>query len=153
VSLIVRIMKCPCSAERRIQLKQLNEVMVILFIPKKCYHEAIESYFEWERDPDKKYCNDFCSKCNDAVPDFTKRVNKGNLKSLLCEKVDGAKMTSREFIKLLKKEKSAIFHEDDVPGKEMGQIHGLCLQLVSAGIIAFEVTNQRLGLKKLQRRT
>ena len=143
-------MKCPCKVERRVQFGQPGEVMKLLFVPEKCHHSAIESYFEWVSDPDKPECGDFCSKCNNKVPDFTKRVNKEALQSLLCEKVDGSKITVGGFVKLLKRNKAAIFHKDDVPkNNKTGQIHGLCLQLVATGMITFEVTDRsKIGTKK-----
>ena len=86
------------------------------------------------------------------MKDFTKRVRKAGVQSLLCEKVDGAKVTVAGFIKLLKKNKDLIFHKDDVPkGKRVGQIHGLFLQLVAKGIISYEVKDHtKIGTDKLR---
>ena len=143
------------SQRAKNQMSQLDELMVMLFVPEMCYHRAIEIFFEWEKYPNKTDCEKYCSKCKDngsAVKDFTKRVRKAGVQSLLCEKVDGAKVTVAGFIKLLKKNKDLIFHKDDVPkGKRVGQIHGLFLQLVAKGIISYEVKDHtKIGTDKLR---
>ena len=53
-------------------------------------------------------------------------------------------------MKALKMNKAKIFHPDDVPKKQVGQIHALALQLVSKGIVALSVSDQtKLGTEKL----
>ena len=145
-------MKCPCSTERTVQLTHLNEVMVMLFLSKMCYHRAIEIYFEWEKYPDKTDCGKFCTKCKQKNNSFTKRVRKAGVQSLLCKKVDGQKVSVSGFMKLLKTNKELIFHKDDVPkGKEVGQIHALHLQLVAGGIISYDVKDRaKIGTDKLK---
>ena len=46
VSLIVRIMQCEGESERRVQLRQMHEVLSMLVLPKTCYHVGIEKKFE-----------------------------------------------------------------------------------------------------------
>ena len=68
-------------------MSDLDEVMVMLFVPKMCYHRAIETHFEWENYPNKTDCGKYCSKCKNngsAVRDFTKRVRKAGVQSVLC---------------------------------------------------------------------
>ena len=48
VSLYVCIMQCDCERERRVQLRQMHEVLSMLVLPKTCYHVAIERKFEWK---------------------------------------------------------------------------------------------------------
>ena len=39
------------------------------------------------------------------------------------------------FLKTLKKARKDLFHKDDVPkGKDMSQVHAVCLQMVQEGI-------------------
>ena len=45
VFLFVRIMKIETADERKVQLKQLHEVL-LLVVPTTCYHKVIEEYFE-----------------------------------------------------------------------------------------------------------
>ena len=77
--------------------------MVMIFVGNMCYHKAIDIYFEWEKDPDKTDCIHYCSKCTGKVKYFTKRVTKIGVQSLLCDKVDGGKVSASGFIKLLKR--------------------------------------------------
>ena len=71
------------------------------------------------------------------VPKLTKRVNKDVLVSLLTTDVfkEDKSIEFKELLKRLRKEKDILFHTDDVPKKNMGQLHALCLQLVAKGIV------------------
>ena len=144
-SQFVRVMKCPCREERKIEMAQLDEIMVMLFVPNMCYHRAIEIYFEWEKYPNKTDCGNYCTKCKNKVKDFTKRVRKEGVQSVLCDKVDGKKVSATAFIKLLKKNKDIIFHKDDVPkNKKVGQIHALfCSSLQRASYHTMSKTTRR----------
>ena len=135
------------------QLKQLHEVMLFLVVLTACYHKVIEEYFEWERATDKEDCMHYCSKCLMEVGGFTKQVNKGELQSLLADKVHRSSKTIGEFVKLMKAHKGFIIHEDDVPGREMGQVYALCLQMIAKGMIELKVNEKtKVGTDKITRR-
>ena len=53
----------------------------------------------------------------------------------------GGNLHWREFIKVLKVNKTADFHEDYVPVKLMGPIHALAMQLLAEGIIELKVSD------------
>ena len=60
---------------------------------------------------------------------------------------------SREFVKLMKANKGLIFHQNDVPGREMGQVHALFLQMIAKGIIQLKVDDKtKIGTVKVTRR-
>ena len=155
VSLIVRIMQCDCESERRVQLRQMHEVLTMLVLPKTCYHVAIERKFEWEWCSTKDECGDYCSKCcnnGNEAKNFTKRVNKRGLQALLADKVRGSEMSVKEFMQTLKKWKATVFHKDDVPGRVVKQVHALALQLIAARIIALKMkTNSKIGTDKARK--
>ena len=152
VSLFIRIMQVDNPEERKVQLKQLHEVMLFLVVPTACYHKVIEEYFEWERATDKRDCMHYCSKCLKEVGGFTKRVNKEGLQSMLADKVHGSSKTIKEFVKIMKAQKGLIFHEGDVPGREMGQVHALCLQMIAKGMIELKVNDKtKVGTDKIAR--
>ena len=47
------------------------------------------------------------------------------------------------FLKTLKAKRQKLLHKDDVPkGKDMGQVHAVCLQMIAKGIIALNVTDR-----------
>ena len=80
-------------------------------------------------------------------------MNKEGLQSLLADKVHGSSKTIGQFVKLMKAHKGLIFHEDDVPGREMGQVHALCLQMIAKGIIVLKVDDKtKVGTDKTTRR-
>ena len=59
-------------------------------------------------------------------------------------------MHCREFIKVLKVNQTAYFHEDDVPIKLMSPIHTLDMQLLAKGIIELKVSDHtKVGTKGL----
>ena len=151
VSLFLRTMRCDSGKERRTQLVQLHEVLKLVVLPRTCYHTAIEMHFEWRRSANKVGCEHCCSKCKNEVKDFTKRVDKGGLQSLLADKVVNKDLAIRDFVKVLKKHKSGMFHKEDVPGKDAaGQIHAVCLQLIAAGIVSLKVTDtSKIGTEKI----
>ena len=95
VSLFIRIMQVDNPEERKVQLKQLHEVMLFLVVTTACYHKVIEEYFEWERANDKRDCMHYFSKCLKEVGGFTKRVNMEGLQSMLEDKVPGSSKTIR----------------------------------------------------------
>ena len=84
----------------------------------------------------------YCSKCLKEVGGIIKRVNKEGLQSMLADKVHGSSKTIGQFVKLMKAHKGVILHEDDVPGREMGQVHALCLQMIAKGIIQLKVDDK-----------
>jgi len=128
-------------------------VLLFLVVPTTCYHKVMENYFEWERATGKEDCAHYCSKCLNVVGGLTKRVNKERLQSLLADKVHGSNKSVGKFVKLMKSNKGLIFHEDDVPGREMGQMHALCLQMIAKGIIQLKIDDKtKMGTDKVTRR-
>ena len=155
VSTYVRIMQCDCETERRVQLGKLHEVLSMLVLPKTCYHVAIERKFEWEWCPTKDDCGNYCSKCcnnGEEAKNFTKRVKKHGLQALLADKVKGSELPVKEFMQTLKKWKAAVFHKDDVPGRDVKQVHALALQLIAARMIALKMkTKSKIGTDKVRK--
>ena len=147
----VRIIKCDSVDERRSKLGQLHKVLKLIVFPRTCYHTAIENPSEWRRSAIIVKCQHYCSKCKGDVDAFTKRVYREGLQSLLADKVVNKDLSIRNFVKVLKKCKSGIFHKKDVL-KDSGQIHAVCLQLIAAGIVSLKVTDtSKIGTKKIGR--
>ncbi|KAL7546584.1 hypothetical protein ACHAWF_009916 [Thalassiosira exigua] len=137
VSLYARIMKSSSTVERAIQVSAMLEVLQFLLSPSECYHLHLERHFEGDDAGEKQGCAKYCSFCLGDVPKLTKRVNKDVLVSLLTTDVfkEDKSIEFKELLKRLRKEKDILFHTDDVPKKNMGQLHALCLQLVAKGIV------------------
>ena len=133
----------------------MHEVLSMLVLPKTCYHVAIERKFEWEWCPTKDDCGDYCSKCcnnGKEAKDFTKRVNKRGLQALLADKVRSSELPVKEFMQTLKKWKATVFHKDDVPGRDVKQVHAVALQLIAARMIALKMkTKSKIGTDKARK--
>ena len=71
--------------------------------------------------------------------------------SFLATKVNGSKhITPQVLLKLLKQNKTTIFHPDHVPKKKTGQFHALLIQLLAKGIIGFDIPDSnKVGTNKL----
>jgi len=59
-------------------------------------------------------------------------------------------LTPAAFMKLMKENKTRIFHADRIPKTNTGQHHALALQLFANGIIQLEmINNSKLGSNKI----
>ena len=59
-------------------------------------------------------------------------------------------LTPAAFMKLLKSNKTNIFHADHIPKTNTGQYHALALQLVANDIIQLEmINNSKIGTNKI----
>ena len=155
ISLFIRIMQNTDAKERSVQLSQLAEVVEFLIIPSKCYHTVIEDYFERDEQPDKSNCGSCCSFCLGENNDFTGKVYKKSILHVLLTKLfgTGKAPSCPELIKVLKSGKGKIFHPDNMPKRNMGQIHGLALQLVGKGIICLDVDDKtKIGTHQLTKK-
>jgi hypothetical protein len=137
-------MKQEAKTPRKLELEQLNEVLILLVLPRCCYHTSIENYFEWVQ-RQKTDCKEFCLFCLRETQQFTKRIDKTGLVSLMSTKLDPSnnKISVSDFVKIMKSNKELIFHRDDIPNKhQMSQIHAVALQMVAAGMIDLAVKDK-----------
>ena len=104
----------------------------------------------------KDGCKYYCPKCRGETKDFTKRIDKEELKSLLSQKVRGTRnaLSVSEFVKVMKQSRKMIFHKDDAPkGGCESQIHAVCLQMIAGRIIALKVCDStKVGTEKLSKK-
>jgi len=151
ISLYVRIMSTSDAAERKRLHHDMMEVVRLLMNPSVCYHTAIETYFEYLPEPDKMPCGSYCSACDQTITKSTGVIYRRQLMSLLATKVNGdTKVTTKIFMKLLKTNKTTIFHADHVPRVRTGQFHALALQLLANGIIDLKIQDvTKIGTDKL----
>ena len=56
-------------------------------------------HFEWRKSANKVGCEHCSSKCKNEVKDFTKRVDRRGLQSLLTDKVVNKDLATRDFSK------------------------------------------------------
>lgn len=155
ISIFVRIMKNTDADERKVQLRQLHEVLEFLLVPSTCYHTTIENYFERRIEGEKCDCEKYCTFCREEHDDFTGKVHKKGLLHVLLTKVFSSSKapTCAEVIKVLKSGKEKIFHADNVPSRNTGPIHGLVLQLLAKRIIGLTVSDTtKVGTDKLMKR-
>ena len=129
VSLYIRIMSNADKDERKHLLADMMLVLQLLMNTKECYHSALEVYFEREPDSNKTPCENFCSSCDGSIANLTGLFYHRQLMSFLATKVNGSKhITPQVLLKLLKQNKTTIFHPDHVPKKKTGQFHALAIQ-------------------------
>ena len=79
------------------------------------------------------------------------RIHRKQIVSVISDSLLGKNnVTCKAFVKALKANKQNIFHKDDVPGKQMSQIHALVLQLYANGIIGLGVSDEtEIGTENL----
>jgi len=129
-------------AERKRNLAEMMLVIKLLMNSKECYHSAIENYFERDPIPNKPRCVKFCSSCDGTIRNLTGLFYRRHIMSILATKMMGTKqLTPKAMLKLLKQNKTNIFHSAHVPKKKTGQFHALAIQLLAKDIIGFEVTD------------
>jgi hypothetical protein len=117
------------------------EVVGLLVVPKECQHVLMEKYFE---DPasTRTYvpCATKCVYCTRRIGQLTGRIHRQKLtNSLISFCSRGTTETPASLIEHLKVNKELIFHPNDVPGREVRQIHALCIQLVACGIFELSI--------------
>ena len=79
-------------------------------------------------------------------------MNKRGLQALLADKVRGSELPVKEFMQTLKKWKATVFHKDDVPGRDVKQVHAVALQLIAARMIALKMKNKsKIGTDKVKK--
>ena len=97
----------------------------------------------------KKDCGNYCSKCcnnREETKNFTKRAKKRGLQALLADKVRGSELSVKEFMQTLKMWRATVFHKDDVPGRDVKQLHALALQLIATRTIVLKMkTKSKIG--------
>jgi len=151
ISLYIRIMSNEDSMERKRLLAEMMLVLKLLMNSEECYHSALENYFERECVPNKPRCEIFCSSCDGTISKMTGLFHQRPLMSILATNMTQTKpLTPKALLKLLKQNKTTIFHSAHVPNKKTGQFHALAIQLLAKGIIGLEVTDtSKLGTNKL----
>lgn len=140
ITTYVRIMSGKDASERTRMVHNLREVVAFLLTPTCCYHSFIETYFEWNQEA-KQPCGNMCSWCIGETNNFTGKVNRIHIQSV----VTTLMMTnSNVTVQMLKDSiwdaRGRIFHSQSQPQKK-SPVHALCLQLFAKGIINLGVTN------------
>jgi hypothetical protein len=76
------------------------------------------------------------------IPAMSGRIFWEKLTSLLVLFCSRGKLEApSSLVKYIKDNKHSIYHESDVPGRSMGSIHALCIQLVPAGILQLSISD------------
>ena len=147
VSAFVRIMTNSEASERQRLANHLLDVLSLLVIPSRCYHVAIERYFEWDVHTPGT-CIDMCSYCCGTTATLTGRFKRRQVEGVLTAAFStNITVTPDELKKALKRSQNKIFN---IVPKTMGPIHALMLQLVANGILKLGVADSnKVGKDKL----
>jgi superfamily II DNA helicase RecQ len=143
LSLLMRIKRETSVKERSIQLNDLMMVLRFLLLPSRCYHVALEEFFEdpnifFNREP----CYTKCAFCRGEVAELTTSFRRAFLVSFLSTKVFLLGPVSvAKLIKSLGDNKSKVY---TTPGYKLNQgvVHALVLQLIAAGILSVYVADE-----------
>ena len=148
VSAFVRIMTADEANERKRLALHLLDVLRLLIIPDRCYHVAIERYFEWDVHT-PGVCDNMCSYCCGATSAFTGKFHRRQLEGVLTAVFSANLTVSPEDIKkAIQASRRKIFV---LPTKTMGPIHALMLQLVANGILKLGISDSnKVGKQNIQ---
>eukprot|EP00956_Cyclotella_meneghiniana_P040737 scaffold203534_cov92-Cyclotella_meneghiniana.AAC.1 len=147
VSAFVRIMTNSEANERKRLAKHLHDVLRLLVLPSRCYHVAIERYFEWDNHT-PGVCGNMCSYCCGDTHNLTGKIHREQLEGVLTGTFMGkVSVTPDELKKAVRDARPRIFV---TPTKQMGQIHAVMLQLLANDIVKLGVTDtSKVGKDKL----
>ena len=148
ISLWLRIQAEPVRAVKLSQEVDLMEVLRILVLPERCYHDAIEKYFENpQTHASRGGCKDNCSYCTEAYKNISGPISKPHLTSTLTTHVfDKGAITLEKLIAFFSsKAKSQSQHKKNIwrvapSNVTAGQVHGLLLMLLAGKIIKSQLT-------------
>eukprot|EP00956_Cyclotella_meneghiniana_P011109 scaffold15544_cov108-Cyclotella_meneghiniana.AAC.1 len=128
--------------------RQLFEVLRFIITPTKCYHEAIEEYFENPKTYQSRGpCIDNCSYCTKAHIEFTGRVSKPQLIAALQVHIfNNGAVSASKLVSLLTDKRRNFSLRMNVWGKgvDPGKVHGLILMLLATGMIELRVKSSKL---------
>ncbi len=129
---------------RQRQLGNLMEILTLLVLPRRCFHDAIENHFEnpatYESNPS---CNNNCSFCDGSYINLCGTISKSNLITVLTTIIFHNGVTNAMSLVLMissnanSRVKSAIWmgKKDVTPGN----VHALLLMLIASNIIQLEL--------------
>eukprot|EP00804_Cyclotella_cryptica_P004679 CCRYP_018232-RA/>CCRYP_018232-RA protein AED:0.18 eAED:-0.09 QI:0/0/0/1/0/0/2/0/252 len=133
--------------ERKRLAKNLHDVLRLLVLPSRCYHIAIEQYFEWDVHT-PGVCGNMCSYCCGETKNLTGKIHMVQLEGVLTGTLIGkVSVTPGELKKAIKAARSKVFVE---PSKQMGPIHAVMLQLLANDIVKLGISDtSKVGKDKL----
>ncbi len=146
LSLWCRVQSEVNDVVRERQLRNLMEILTLLVLPRRCYHDAIENHFEnpatYESNPS---CNNNCSFCDGSYINLCGTISKSNLITVLTTILFQKGMTNAmSLISMISSNansrvKSAIWmgKKDVTPGN----VHALLLMLIASNIIQLQLVD------------
>ncbi len=144
ISLWCRIQAEVNNGVRARQLENLMDILSLLILPRGCYHDAIEKYFENPASYDSNpSCGSNCSFCDGSIMDICGKVSKSQLISLLTTRVfDKGNVSAMTLVSMItsksnKRTKAAIWG-----GKKSitaGNAHALILMLIASKMVQLEL--------------
>ena len=156
ISLWLRIQTEPVQNVRKKQEADLLEVLKCLVLPVRCYHDAIEEYFENPHTHvSRGGCGDYCSFCTKAYLDISGSISRLHLVSILTTHVfdkgpiRAEKLMSFFSAKAAQQYKKKIWRVAPTTVTP-GQVHGLVLMLLAGKIIQARLTETGSNVKGKQ---
>lgn len=130
--------------------------MKYLLMPDKCYHEALEQYFENPATyTTRGGCEENCSFCNGDYKRFTGPISKEHLIGALQANIfDRGAVRADKLVTFLSDKKNTSKLKKSIWGEKgsasTGQIHALVLKLFASNLLELRVSNPDLvGTKNL----
>jgi hypothetical protein len=133
-------------------MDNLMDILKVLVLPQRCYHDMIEERFEhpalYDSEPS---CNNQCSYCDGTYADMCGPISKACLISLFTTNVfENGKISAMSLVSTIsspsnKRVKEAIWRgKKDVSA---GNVHALLLMLIAANILHLSLDNDSSGQK------
>ena len=147
LSLWLRVQSESKASVRVRLLDDLMDILNLLVLPSRCYHDVIEEHFEhptlYDSTPS---CNNNCSFCDGSYAILCGPISKAQLISLLTTNIfENGKVPAMSLLSTMsspsnKRFKEAIWRgKKDVPA---GNVHALILMLIASNILHLELDNK-----------
>ena len=127
----------------------LMDILNLLVLPRRCYHDVIEEHFEnpcsYESTPS---CDSHCSFCDGTYVTLCGPISKAQLVCLLTTNIfENGKVYAMSLLSTISSPSNKQYKEAIWRGKKdvsAGSVHALILMLIAANIVQLELDNNSL---------
>ncbi len=148
----MRVRAEPNESVRGRLMDDLMDILKLLVLPRRCYHDVIEERFEhptsYESEPS---CNNQCSFCDGTYANMCGPISKAPLIALLRTSVfENGKVSAMSLLSMISSPSNKSVKESIWRGKKdvtPGSVHALILMLIAANILHLSLDHEPSGQK------